>query len=335
MRKCEYDGATTLGARVVRADPRRGRSPLMEAGSSALSGGLARGLLVMLCAVVLLGATGLSGAATPVATPDAGMVLVGAGDIASCHFDGDEATARLLDEIEGTIFTLGDNAYDNGTAEEFAQCYDPTWGRHLERTRPVPGNHDYYTEGAQGYFDYFGTNAGEPGQGWYSYDLGPWHIVALNTNCDAVGGCGAGSAQHAWLEADLAAHPSQCTLAYMHHPLFSSAGHGGEADLDAIWTALHASGAEVVLAGHDHTYERFAPMAPDGTLDPERGITQFVVGTGGGPLREISEIHPHSQSRNSEAFGVLRLTLYPGGYEWEFVPVEGESFTDAGQAACH
>lgn len=291
--------------------------------------------VLLLSALLLLGAPGLPAMATPVATPDEGVVLVGAGDIASCYFDGDEATARLLDEIEGTVFTLGDNAYDNGTAEEFAQCYDPTWGRHLDRTRPVPGNHDYYTDDAQGYFDYFGPLAGEPGQGWYSYDLGQWHIVALNTNCDDVGGCGEDSAQLAWLVDDLGAHPSRCTLAYMHHPLFSSAGHGDEADLDAIWETLYDAGVEVVLAGHDHTYERFAPMTPGGDPDPERGITQFVVGTGGGPLREFGEIHPHSQARNSEAFGVLQLTLLPGGYEWEFVPVEGESFTDTGSATCH
>jgi hypothetical protein len=293
-----------------------------------------RGLLT-LCVVTVLGAMVMPGAATPVSTPEEGVVFVGAGDIASCFFDGDEATARLLDEIEGTIFTLGDNAYDNGTAQEFAECYAPTWGRHLDRSRPVPGNHDYNTEGAQGYFDYFGPNAGTPGQGWYSFDLGEWHIVALNTNCDDVGGCGEGSAQLAWLEADLAEHPTQCTLAYMHHPLFSSAGHGDEADLDSIWATLYESGAEAVLAGHDHTYERFAPMTPDGTLDPKGGIVQFVVGTGGGPLRDFGDIHPHSHARNSESFGVLQFTLAPGGYEWAFVPVEGESFTDTGQATCH
>ncbi len=290
--------------------------------------------LLLLCALILL-ATGTPVVATPVATPDEAVVFVGAGDIASCDFDGDEATARLLDQIEGTIFTLGDNAYNNGTAQEFAECYGPTWGRHLDRTRPVPGNHDYYTEGAQAYFDYFGDRAGTPGQGWYSFDLGEWHIVALNTNCDDVGGCGEGSAQLAWLQADLADHPSQCTLAYMHHPLFSSAGHGDEADLAAIWSTLYTSGAEVVLAGHDHAYERFAPMTPDGTLDPTGGITQFVVGTGGGPLRDFGEVHPHSHARNSESFGVLQLTLLPDGYEWKFVPVEGESFNDTGQASCH
>jgi hypothetical protein len=274
-------------------------------------------------------------AATLAATPEGGAVFVGAGDIASCFNSDDEATATLLDGIDGTVFTLGDNAYDHGSEGEFVSCYEPTWGRHKDRTRPTPGNHDYQTEGADGYFDYFGESAGTPGEGWYSYELGGWHIVALNTNCDHIGGCSAGSSQMAWLEADLAANDARCTLAYMHHPRFSSAGHGNEADLDAIWSALHADGAELVLAGHDHTYERFAPVDPEGNPDPEAGIVQIVVGTGGASLRGFGEVHPASESRSDDAHGVLRLDLRPDGYGWQFIPVEGDTFTDAGEAGCH
>jgi 3',5'-cyclic AMP phosphodiesterase CpdA len=272
------------------------------------------------------------------ATPDPGSdaeVFVGAGDIASCYDDNDEATAALLDEIDGTVFTLGDNAYDQGTQIEFAACYDPTWGRHLDRTRPAPGNHDYLTVDAEGYFGYFGEQAGEIDEGYYAFDLGAWHIVALNTNCSEIGGCGEGSAQLEWLREDLEADGSPCTLAFMHHPRFSSAGHGNEADLDAIWAELYGHGVEVVLAGHDHTYERFAPMDPQGNPDPETGIVQFVVGTGGAPLREIETVHPYSEAHNDSTFGVLQLTLEPDAYAWDFVPVEGQSFDDRGRAACH
>jgi len=274
----------------------------------------------------------LAAQATP---PPVGPVLVGAGDIANCYNDHDEDTAALLDDIDGTVFTLGDNAYDAGSLEDFNNCYDPSWGRHLERTHPVPGNHDYRTANAEPYFAYFGDRAGEPGEGWYSYDLGEWHVIALNTNCGEVGGCGEGSGQLAWLMDDLAANPGTCTLAYMHHPRFSSAGNDDDADLTAIWSTLYRQGVDVVLAGHDHTYERFGPQDPHGNADPVRGIVQFVVGTGGANLRDFGEILPNSESRSSDTFGVLALTLAPDRYAWEFVPVEGQTFTDSGTARCH
>lgn len=266
--------------------------------------------------------------------PATSPVFVGAGDIASCYHDADEATALLLDEIDGTVFTLGDNVYDSGAAGEFAACYSPGWGRHLERTRPTPGNHDYETSGASGYFEYFGARAGDPARGYYSYNLGEWHIIALNTNCDEIEGCDEGSDQLAWLRADLAANPAPCTLAYGHHPLFSSGGHG-TSDLAQIWEVLHAHGVDVVLSGHDHTYERFSPQDPAGSLDIAHGIRQFVVGTGGARLYGFEEILPNSEVRESQSYGVLMLTLHPARYDWEFVPVPGADFTDRGSTDCH
>ena len=262
-------------------------------------------------------------------------VLLAAGDIASCSSSDDEATAALLDGLAGTVVTLGDNAYDRGTPSEFSRCYGPSWGRHRSRTRPAPGNHDYGTPGAAGYFGYFGASAGEQGKGYYSYDLGPWHVVALNSNCWAVGGCGPGSPQERWLRADLAAHPARCTLAYWHHPRFSSGRHGSSTATAGLWQALHDAGADVVLAGHDHSYERFAPLDPSGKVDPAGGLRQFVVGTGGASHYGFGAVVAGSEARNSDAFGVLALSLGPAGYEWRFVAVPPGSYSDAGSDSCH
>jgi hypothetical protein len=263
-------------------------------------------------------------------------VLVGAGDIASCASSGDEATAALLDTIAGTVFTAGDNAYDSGTAAEFARCYDPGWGRHKARTRPAAGNHDYATAGAAGYFGYFGAAAGDPATGYYSYDLGAWHIIVLNSNCWAIGGCHAGSPQERWLRADLAAHPVACTLAYWHHPRFSSgAVHGSNGELTPIWEALYEANADVVINGHDHGYERFAPQDPRGRPDPERGIREFVVGTGGRSHYAFATPLANSEVRNANTFGVLQVTLHPTSYDWQFIPEAGKTFTDSGSTACH
>lgn len=261
-------------------------------------------------------------------------VLVGAGDIASCSTSGDETTAALLDGLPGaTVYTTGDNAYPSGTAADYANCYEPGWGRHKARTRPSPGNHEYRTAGAAGYFGYFGAAAGTPDQGYYSYDLGSWHIVVLNSNCTAVGGCGRGSPQEQWLRADLAAHPTDCTLAYWHHPLFSSGKHGNQNAVRPFWEALYAAGADVVLNGHDHSYERFDPQNSVGAAD-SRGIREFVIGTGGASRYGFGTIRPHSVVRNSDTDGVLALTLQPTGYAWEFIPAPGMPFTDTGSAAC-
>lgn len=262
-------------------------------------------------------------------------VLVGAGDIADCGQSGDEATADLLDGIPGTVFTTGDNAYESGTAAQFADCYDPGWGRHKDRTRPVPGNHDYGTTGASGYFGYFGEAAGDPSRGYYSYDLGGWHVVAVNSNCEQVGGCGPDSPMVSWLKRDLAANPAGCTLAYWHHPLFSSGEHGNETRMRTVWSTLYRANADVVVNGHDHNYERFAPQSPGGKLDRPRGIREFVVGTGGRELRPFDGVKPNSRARSAKAFGVLKLTLGAHAYNWRFVPVAGETFTDAGTGRCH
>ncbi len=256
-------------------------------------------------------------------------VLVGAGDIASCDGSGDERTAELLDGIEGTVFTTGDNVYGSGTAEEFRDCYDPSWGRHKARTRPAPGNHDYGTSGAGPYYDYFGANAGPAGRGYYSYDLGTWHVISLNSNVAS----GAGSAQASWLRSDLADNPGPCTATYWHAPVFSSGAHGNNAKMADIWKILDEAGADVVIAGHDHNYERFAPQTFDGKADPN-GIRQFVVGTGGKELRPFSDIQANSEVRDSNTAGVLEMTLRQTGYEWRFVPEAGKTFADSGIATC-
>jgi hypothetical protein len=274
--------------------------------------------------------------------PPSGEVIVAAGDIANCATEGDEATAKLLGGIESaTVLTLGDNAYPDGTAQNFKECYEPNWGQLKERTKPAPGNHDYYTEGATGYFEYFGEAAGNPDEGYYSYNLGSWHIVALNSNCgEAEIRCGPASAQTQWLKEDLAANAAdegQCTLAYMHHPRFSSGEeHGSTPNLEPLWEALYEAGADVVLSGHEHNYERFAAQDPEGRADPQRGIRQFVVGTGGGGSHyPILNPLPNSEVHNDTSYGVLKLTLSPKSYGWRFLSVEGETFTDSGSARCH
>lgn len=264
-------------------------------------------------------------------------VLVGAGDIASCSSDpsqsGAEQTAQLLDAIGGTVFTAGDNAYPEGTPEQFMNCYDPTWGRHKAQTRPSPGNHDYLTPGASGYFGYFGGVANGP-EGYYSYDSGNWHIIALNSNCAQIGGCGKGSPMEQWLRADLAANPTQCAAAYMHHSRFSSGDvHGSNDSLEDLVRALYDGGVDVLTTAHDHVYERFAPQDPTGVTDLDAGIRVFVVGTGGGSLYSISTPVANSEARYNGGFGVLKFTLHVDSYDWEFLDVDA-TFTDTGSAEC-
>jgi hypothetical protein len=268
-------------------------------------------------------------------------VMVGAGDIAGCkEIEGARATAKLIEQIPGTVFALGDLAYERGSAAEFQNCYDSTWGAFKERTRPAPGNHEYaVNQQAPGYFQYWGAQAGPDTRGYYSYDLGSWHIVSLNTNCNesALGGCVKGSAQEEWLRQDLAAHPNACVIAYGHHPLFSSGllpSHAMRPQLRDMWRDLYAAHAALYLAGHEHSYERFAPQDPDGHSDPVNGIREFVVGTGGRSHDPLGFAIANSEVRNTNTYGVLKLTLIPGSYSWQFIPEEGKTFTDAGTGFC-
>jgi len=269
------------------------------------------------------------------------FVLVGAGDIASCkNPEGARATAKLIEQIPGTVFAAGDLAYEIGSAEEFKNCYGPTWGRFKDRTRPALGNHEYLNPDAQAYFEYWGARAGPAGKGYYSYDLAAWHIVVLNTNCNArnLGGCAAGSPQETWLKEDLSKHPDTCILAYGHHTLFSSGvfkRHAVHPELKPLWEDLYAAHADLVLAGHEHSYERFAPQDPEGKADPVNGIREIVAGTGGRSHDLLGFATPNSEAREWNTFGVLKLTLSPGKYTWEFIPEEGKTFRDAGNGACH
>lgn len=261
-------------------------------------------------------------------------VLVGAGDIADCVSQGDEWTADLLDGIDGTVVTMGDNAYPDGSRRDFDECYHPTWGRHRARTLPSPGNHEYLTPLAAGYFEYFGERAGTPGLGFYSYDLAGWHVVALNSMLEYVDP----AAQRAWLTQDLARNRSLCTVAYFHHPRFSSGtSHGDQLQMATIWAILYRFGVDVVLAGHDHHYERWAPQDALGGRDETHGIREFIVGTGGRSLRGFTDDRANSEVRYNEHFGILKLSLDSDGYRWEFLAADGTSTwtVDSGADACH
>ncbi|HEY3444984.1 MAG TPA: metallophosphoesterase [Myxococcales bacterium] len=269
---------------------------------------------------------------------DAGpiVVLVGAGDITHCaNPAGSEATAKLLDAIPGAVFTAGDNSNDSGTAAEYSDCFGPSWGRHLARMRTAMGNHDAKTNGGAPYYAYFGAAAGPAGKGYYSYELGAWHVIVLNSNCTAAGGCAKYSPQERWLAMDLQAHPSRCTLAIWHHPLFSSV-YGGTAAVQDLWNALYAAGVDLAINGHDHVYERFAPQDPAAQPDPVHGIRQITVGTGGAGNDTFpsTTFLPNSEVHGTSALGVLKLTLRPDSYRWEFVPQAGKTFTDSGDEPC-
>ena len=274
-------------------------------------------------------------------------MIAAAGDIACAPSDpnvrgSDPASCQqaatsdvLLRRQYATVLALGDLQYDEGTRGAFAGVYGPSWGRVRARTHPVPGNHEYETPGAAGYFAYFGARAGSRGRGWYSFDVGSWHLVALNSNCAEIGGCGIGSAQGRWLRADLARHPRRCTLAFWHHPRFSSGNRYGDNPVTAgLWRALQDVGADVVLVGHEHGYERIGPLSATGLVDRTRGIRSFVVGTGGRSHYGFRDPIPGSEVRDASSFGVLELTLGAGRYTWRFRPAVG-SFADAGSASCH
>lgn len=263
-------------------------------------------------------------------------ILLAGGDIADCNDDVDEATAGILDSVPGTIATLGDNAYPDGSPQDFAVCFGNSWGRHKARIKPALGNHEYETDlNAAPYFAYFGSVAGTPGKGYYSYDLGAWHIIVLNSNIDARDG----SPQMQWLQQDLAAASNQCTLAYFHHPRFTSSGRQATTGLMApAVRLLYEARAEVVLAAHDHLYERFAPLNPAGNPDAARGIRHFTVGLAGSDAStayQFGTILATSESRQNTAAGVLMLTLWSDRYSWQYLTVAGTTFSDTGTTSCH
>lgn len=276
-------------------------------------------------------------------------VFIGVGDIASCASRGDEQTAALVDsvlradsvaKVTDVVFTLGDNAYPSGRGQDFANCFTPSWGdstkRIMKKIRPTPGNHEHLTGLAAPYYAYFGKQAGSASKGYYSYDLGEWHIIALNSEMMVNGSFAASDVQDqlTWLRQDLQSNQKFCTLAYWHHPRFSSGWHGSDQRLDPFWQALYSAGVDVVLNGHDHEYERFEPLSPAGVVDTARGIVEMVAGTGGGDLRGFSRIVPHSASRVEGHFGVLKLTLGAKEYQHALIDVSGRVW-DPGSGKCH
>lgn len=259
------------------------------------------------------------------------VTVLAAGDIAACT-RGAWLTARLLDSLDGRIIVPGDAAYFSvRDRNPYRTCYDTTWGRHKARTHPVPGNHDSDSHGMRRYFEYFGDAAGPQPGGYYSFDVGAWHVIALNSNI----AMGPDSEQGRWAASDLADNRARCTMAVMHHPRFSSGPHEKSSAPASIWPLLESSGVDVVLSAHDHLYERLAPMRSDGVRDDARGIRQFVVGTGGNLLYGFGRIHRNSQSRQNHVHGLLELTLAPESYAWQFVPASRTRFRDSGRSTCH
>lgn len=287
---------------------------------------------------------------SPSATPDPDPAIAAAGDIACGSATPGSApcrqmeTSELLAEIRpSAVLALGDTQYEFGEYQDFLRYYDLSWGRLKPITRPAVGNHEYETRGASGYFDYFagiGRNTsevtGNRAEGWYSFDVGSWHVISLNSNCTSIaGGCGVNSAQVRFLRADLQNSRATCTLAFWHHPRYSSGKSRDDRTYQPFWDALYEAGTEVVLVGHDHHYERFAPMNPSGQLDRARGIRQFIVGTGGHSFQALGDTLPNSEVRNNSTFGVIKMRLRPGRYEWVFQPIPGGTFTDSGSDVCH
>jgi hypothetical protein len=277
-------------------------------------------LLIMFLLIVSISET------APLQASAATVVLVGAGDISKCDNNNDEATAKLLDNSSGTVFTAGDNVYPSGSYTQFINCYHPTWGRHKSRTKPVPGNHEYDTSGAAGYFKYFNNMSS-----YYAYNLGDWRIYALNSEIDVS----STSAQVKWLKNDLAANPKRCILAYWHKPRWSSGyQHGSSSKYQTLWKTLYDAKAELVINGHEHNYERFKEMNASGAASSP-GLREFVVGTGGASLYGFGAVLSTSQIRNSSTYGILKLTLTSTSYSWKFTPIAGKSFTDSGTTNCH
>jgi hypothetical protein len=320
-------------------------------------------VILLLLSSPALNLTSAKAGPTPVSDP----VVAAAGDVVCGQLTSPRApcamlaTSKAVEKIDpDAVLVLGDTQYECGRLKDYQAFFTPSWGRFLDKIHPAIGDHEYHVSddkgnpclgappGAPGYWAYFGAaaNPRDPScqvfcDGYYSFDLGSWHLIALNSNCGPVHGCGAASPQNQWLRADLASHPNTCTLVYMHHPLFSSGAHGNSPTTTAMvpfWETMYEAGVDVVLAGHDHDYERFAPQTPDGQLDNEQGIREFVVGTGGRNHDQVNDGKgrlPNSEVFNDETFGILRLDLHETSYDWRFVPVHGGVFTDAGKGKCH
>ena len=288
-------------------------------------------LKIISLVISLYAAASLAAPENPTTAGAANPVVLVAGDVAQCNVRGAQLTADLIRRMpEATVLAVGDLAYENGSPKDFARCYDPSWGKFKDRTWPAPGNHEYGTSGATGYFTYFGSRAGAPGKGYYSVEIGQWHIVALNSNIDAD----ADSAQVDWLRKDLAAHRASCILAFWHHPRYSSGAHGSHRRVQALWETLHEHGASIVIAGHDHHYERFAPLDAQGRQTATGGIRSFVVGTGGARLYNFGLRGAHSAAWQGETWGVLKLTLHADSYDWEFLSAQPGTFQDKGSSPC-
>ncbi len=282
---------------------------------------------------VLAGLFGCAAVALAGSVPSAEsgtFVVLAAGDIADCHTNGANLTAKLIDRLPGIVLAVGDIAYPNGSDSDFQRCYAHTWGRHKARTFPVPGNHEYHTPGAAGYFRYFGERAHPPG-GYYSYELGRWHIIALNSNLDLT----EGSVQEKWLRHDLASSRKECKLVYLHHPVFSSGWHGATQGLSAVQRDFATYRVTLVLSGHDHHYERFAPLDALGNVDHDRGTRFFVIGTGGAQLHLPPFPGSGSEASSSGDWGLLKLTLRQKGYDWQWLGTGAGGFADSGQGKCH
>ncbi len=276
------------------------------------------------------------------------VTIVAAGDIACAPASNvpspvacqQEATAQAVEQINPSfVAALGDNQYETGSLAEYQGAFAPTWGRFKDRIRPTAGNHEWLTAGAAGYFDYFGSQAGERGKGWYSYQAGDWHVIVLDSQCNLNGGCGAGSEQDRWLRGDLAAHRAEsCTLAYYHIPPFTGGAARDSTDSVAarpLFATLHEAQVDLVVTGHEHSYQRFAPLDQFGNEDRAAGLREIVVGTGGKDLKSLQVLAPNTEARDDKTFGVLELTLRPTDYAWKFHPVAGGTFTDTGSTPCH
>lgn len=270
--------------------------------------------------------------AAPTSAPAIDPIVLATGDSRSGCTTAASQIATLLDTFSSNVPVLHNGDMVNtGAYSEFTNCFDTTYGRHKAQLKPVPGNHEYMTSGASGYYQYFGSLAGPAGKGYYSFNVGSWHIVNLNSEIDIS----ASGAQVTWLKNDLAANPTACTLAMWHRPRWSSGEHGNQTDTGAMYQALYNANAEIVLSGHDHDYERFAPQNPSGGLDTARGIRQWILGTGGVAFRSFTTIRTNSQVRNNNTYGALKLTLHPNSYDWQYLPVGGGTLSDSGTTACH